>query len=215
MMRRKSIFAGFVLAGLMAAGSAHALSSVTLNINVVVGVVPTPPSATLTLTELVGGGMSFEFTHGGPSGNDDRIEILEWNYVGALGLTPVSLGSSTGSFDAPTFASGASVGVNPSGYDFVFRASFATSGGESDTFTLGDVARWTITPTSGTLMLADFVAPGGVTSTVPGNVAAHAWLQGGNTNIAAIAPIPEPGTYAMLIAGLGLLGFMARRRLRG
>ena len=27
-----------------------------------------------------------------------------------------------------------------------------------------------------------------------------------------IAPVPEPGTYAMLLAGLGVLGFMARRR---
>ena len=27
-----------------------------------------------------------------------------------------------------------------------------------------------------------------------------------------ISPIPEPETYAMLLAGLGLLGFMARRR---
>ena len=28
------------------------------------------------------------------------------------------------------------------------------------------------------------------------------------------APIPEPGTYAMLLAGLGLLGFVGRRRKR-
>lgn len=28
----------------------------------------------------------------------------------------------------------------------------------------------------------------------------------------SISPIPEPETYAMLLAGLGLLGFMARRR---
>jgi hypothetical protein len=27
-----------------------------------------------------------------------------------------------------------------------------------------------------------------------------------------LAPVPEPGTYAMLLAGLGLVGFMVRRR---
>jgi hypothetical protein len=29
---------------------------------------------------------------------------------------------------------------------------------------------------------------------------------------AGVAPVPEPETYAMMLAGLGLLGFMARRR---
>lgn len=28
-----------------------------------------------------------------------------------------------------------------------------------------------------------------------------------------VAPIPEPETYALLLAGLGMLGFMGRRRL--
>lgn len=31
-------------------------------------------------------------------------------------------------------------------------------------------------------------------------------------NVAFAAPVPEPETYAMLLAGLGLMGFMARRR---
>jgi hypothetical protein len=31
----------------------------------------------------------------------------------------------------------------------------------------------------------------------------------------ATAPIPEPESYAMFMAGLGLMGFMARRRKRG
>ncbi len=31
-------------------------------------------------------------------------------------------------------------------------------------------------------------------------------------NLTFAAPVPEPGTYAMLLAGLGLVGFMTRRR---
>lgn len=35
---------------------------------------------------------------------------------------------------------------------------------------------------------------------------------GFTVGVTGIAPIPEPETYAMLLAGLGLLGFIARRR---
>ena len=36
----------------------------------------------------------------------------------------------------------------------------------------------------------------------------------GNLSYGAVAaPIPEPETYALLLAGLGMLGFMGRRRL--
>lgn len=40
--------------------------------------------------------------------------------------------------------------------------------------------------------------------------------QGGNETffVANIAPVPEPSTWAMLLAGLGMLGFMARRRAK-
>ena len=42
--------------------------------------------------------------------------------------------------------------------------------------------------------------------------AAGQWsFQGGNLNY-AVAAVPEADTYAMLLAGLGLVGFMARRR---
>jgi len=37
-------------------------------------------------------------------------------------------------------------------------------------------------------------------------------LGGIATALAPVTPIPEPETYAMLLAGLGLLGFVARRR---
>jgi hypothetical protein len=58
----------------------------------------------------------------------------------------------------------------------------------------------------------------------PGIDAAAHWIWSGDANsndnsyfttrISAViaAPVPEPRTYAMLLGGLGLLGFMARRR---
>lgn len=37
-------------------------------------------------------------------------------------------------------------------------------------------------------------------------------IQGSTQDLAVFAPVPEPETYAMLLAGLGLMGFIARRR---
>ncbi|MCZ8077535.1 MAG: FxDxF family PEP-CTERM protein, partial [Paucibacter sp.] len=33
-----------------------------------------------------------------------------------------------------------------------------------------------------------------------------------NLSIQTVSAVPEPGTYAMLLAGLGCVGFIARRR---
>jgi hypothetical protein len=34
----------------------------------------------------------------------------------------------------------------------------------------------------------------------------------GTTTVYSLAPVPEPETYALMLAGLALIGFMARRR---
>ena len=47
--------------------------------------------------------------------------------------------------------------------------------------------------------------PGGVVLTEATGINNHG-------QVAVIGNIPEPETYAMLLAGLGLLGFIARRR---
>jgi len=33
-----------------------------------------------------------------------------------------------------------------------------------------------------------------------------------NISVSAVAPVPEPATWAMMLVGLGAIGFMARRR---
>ena len=37
-------------------------------------------------------------------------------------------------------------------------------------------------------------------------------MQLDNVSVMAVTPVPEPESYAMLVAGLGVLGFMSRRR---
>ena len=37
-------------------------------------------------------------------------------------------------------------------------------------------------------------------------------FQGGDDRLLQITAVPEPETYAMMLAGLGLMGFVARRR---
>ncbi len=40
----------------------------------------------------------------------------------------------------------------------------------------------------------------------------YEWYYGATIGVAAVGAVPEPGTYAMLLAGLGLMGAIARRR---
>ncbi len=48
-----------------------------------------------------------------------------------------------------------------------------------------------------------------------GATAVNVWLDSANTlHIGAVAAVPEPSEYAMLLAGLGMIGFMARRNKR-
>lgn len=51
------------------------------------------------------------------------------------------------------------------------------------------------------------------TAYVDETVAVRSWIASDNTlHIGAVAAVPEPTEYAMMLAGLGLVGFMARRR---
>lgn len=67
------------------------------------------------------------------------------------------------------------------------------------------------TGTEATLSFSGGKVPGSYTLTVAGYKVNTA-LSGSYSGNIAISPVPEPETYAMLFAGLGLIGFSARRR---
>jgi hypothetical protein len=51
-----------------------------------------------------------------------------------------------------------------------------------------------------------------ITGNATGTLGA-AYLYSSNTSAVATPPVPEPETYALMLAGLGLIGFIGRRRL--
>lgn len=56
-----------------------------------------------------------------------------------------------------------------------------------------------------------FVSGNQLAIDIPGN-AGNGWS---HSSIYTAAPVPEPETYALMLAGLGLVGFAVRRRKLG
>jgi hypothetical protein len=61
---------------------------------------------------------------------------------------------------------------------------------------------------SGTITVSDLTS---LVLTVSG-MSSGGGAYGGNINIKAISAVPEPATYGMMLGGLALVGFVARRR---
>lgn len=156
--------------------------------------------ATLTLTEI-NNGVSFELTS--TSAGSSFISGLYFNgVIGALDWDASGEAYKTfGYYSKPTATLDSAAGYN---WDFTF---VTTKSG--DRFLSGDQAKWTITGNG--VDLADFTANPKMMVHVQG-------VEGipGVTSqkFSAVAQVPEPGSYAMLIAGLGLIGSVVRRRVR-
>ena len=93
-------------------------------------------------------------------------------------------------------------------------ASLATCGTAADVLVLGPGAGILAPPPGSQFASVSGLVPAGayyfdVAGVASGGLGA---AYNGSVDTAAAPPIPEPETYAMMLAGLGLMGFVARRR---
>lgn len=100
---------------------------------------------------------------------------------------PVSFSAATGTIDLANHGLSAT------------EVRFKTANG-SGRFTDGEAATWTFNNTKLTDFSAFQLHVNSVTTS------------GGSVKFTQMAAVPEPETYGMLLVGLGLIGFVARRR---
>ncbi|MEQ1600903.1 MAG: PEP-CTERM sorting domain-containing protein [Methylophilaceae bacterium] len=99
--------------------------------------------------------------------------------------------------------SNANVSISGSYNDGLYSNGSANSGVNLQSY-------WGATSVNGLFTLAVTNAGSGLTT---GYLNANVSTNSTSPFSVAITPVPEPDVYAMLLAGLGLIGFMSRRRL--
>lgn len=150
------------------------------------------------------GGLSFVYRVTNSATSTDAIHRLAINGYSGVQLEAAYLqdGSATptggivaGGLTPTLVDRGIAPGDN-AGFSFL---SGTISGLTFDSLNPGEVSRYLVMYTNATTFYDNSIA-----SVIDGSIA----------NAATFAPVPEPETYALMLAGLGLMGFVGRRRAK-
>lgn len=176
--------------------------------------VPMMKSKTLlSAIVLASAGLMTHSAYAADISNPAETIVLEENaaFFGALFEGNNAGNTFTDRYDFTTTSAGALMadlfsgsGNARNGLDITGFALYDTSGLVLDGTQLstGRLDEWTLS--------ADSLAAGSYYVQVTGSVMSNA--AGRYSANVALAPVPEPETYGMMLGGLGLLGFLARRR---
>ena len=171
----------------------------------------TAPWAFLTFQDVSPGLVSMNLSLLGLTA-PEHVKDFYFNYGGTAPLTFTKTGGQAASISM------ASDGFKADGggkYDVIFSFPTAASG---DRFGAGESTSYNIAGSGVTAAKFNFQSsPSGGNGTWYS--AMHVQNTGGNNKDsgfigATVAPIPEPESYAMMLAGLVVVGFIARRRIR-
>jgi hypothetical protein len=180
----------FAAAGAHAATYTHTFTQLTTGETV-------DALATLAIEDTASG-VQFTLTGSFDSlGSDSFLSRIEFN--GPNGA--VSIGEGNTFAMQPTYGEH----INAS-YSFTWEGQFPVSNSEgSDRFVSGDSAVWTIA--------GDGLSANSFSGTAMIHLQGVAGF-GNESSIKVLSPIPEPETYALMLAGLAAMGMVVRRRSR-
>lgn len=172
-----------------------------------------PGVDTYTGLSIIGSTPSPLIRTAGAYGYTAAVSTTSFFGAGTTANPWLSTNTATDSITFSTFTGGVqAIGGNFFGSDIsgLFSAGDVTL---VATDSLGATSSQTIVAATVSSFLG-FVSTGSITSLVLSAVqpVSPLWPTADNLTLARVAAVPEAQTYAMMLAGLGLMGFMARRR---
>lgn len=178
---------------------------------------PYPDVATLTLTD-VSGGVQFVLdpNEANPGYSLDPISVvtrLDYVYAGP------ALTSASFQYDSGAAIQNFNYLTNPNNVDAGYLAAdqhivIDYFNNPQDAFQVTETSTWTVFGTTVDDFVSTFATANNKPSPIYAVISVSPFSNPDNTPNTSnwVAEVPEPETYAMLLAGLGMLGFVGKRR---